>query len=212
MSDRYDASGTTEGQFESVSNGHVLANRLHITDPAEMAAQELERLEQLYYYVLDAVTLDQRLSVQDLCAWHRRWLGDIYDWAGSYHSVNMGKGGFSFAAAAQIPRLMDKFYEDVLGRYTPCQSMSEQRLAEAIALVHVELILIHPFREGNGRLSRLLATVMALQAGWPVLDFTSWDSDKEAYFSAIQTGLDDYQPMIEQVTRVLRDAAEADAP
>ena len=212
MSDRYDASGTTEGQFESVSNGHVLANRLHITDPAEMAAQELERLEQLYDYVLDAVTLDQRLSVQDLCAWHRRWLGDIYDWAGSYRSVNMGKGGFSFAAAAQIPRLMDKFDEDVLGRYTPCQSMSEQRLAEAIALVHVELILIHPFREGNGRLSRLLATVMALQAGWPVLDFTSWDSDKEAYFSAIQTGLDDYQPMIEQVTRVLRDAAEADAP
>ena len=212
MSDRYDASGLSEGQFEPGSNGHVLANRLHITGPAEMAAQELERLEQLYDYVLDVVTLDQRLSVQDLCAWHRRWLGDIYDWAGGYRSVNMGKDGFSFAAAAQIPRLMDKFDEDVLARYTPCQSMSEQGLAEAIAVVHVELILIHPFREGNGRLSRLLATAMALQAGWPVLDFTSWDSDKEAYFSAIQAGLDDYQPMIERVTRILRDSAGADAP
>lgn len=212
MSDRYDASGLSEGQFEPGSNGHVLANRLHITDPAEMGAQELERLEQLYEYVLAAVTLEQRLSVRDLCAWHRRWLGDIYDWAGNYRSVNMGKGGFSFAAAAQIPRLMDQFDEDILGRHTPCQSMSEHRLAEAIAVVHVELILIHPFREGNGRLSRLLATVMALQAGWPMLDFTSWDNHKQAYFSAIQAGLDDYLPMIEQVTQVLRGCAGTDAP
>ncbi len=212
MTDRYDTSGNIEAQYEPDSDNRVLANKLGITDPEEMAAQELEHLEQLYDYVLDAVTLDQRLSVRDLCAWHRRWLGDVYDWAGSYRSVNMGKGGFLFAAAAQIPRLMDKFDEDVLGRYTPCQSMTEQRLAEAIAVVHVELILIHPFREGNGRLSRLWATVMALQAGWPVLDFTSWHSDKEAYFSAIQAGLDDYQPMIERVTRVLRDSAGAGAP
>lgn len=41
--------------------------------------------------------------------------------------------------------------------------MSEEQLIEAIAITHVELILIHPFREGNGRLSRLLADVMAVQ-------------------------------------------------
>ncbi len=212
MSDRYDASDTAEGQFEPGSNERVLANRLHITDPAEMAALELERLEQLYDYVLDEVAPEQRLSVQDLCAWHRQWLGGIYDWAGNYRSVNMGKGGFSFAAAVQVPRLMDKFDEDFLGQYTPCQSMSEPQLAEAIAVVHVELILIHPFREGNGRLARLLASIMALQAGWPLLDFTSWDRDKAAYFSAIQMGLDDCQPMMERVIRILRDSAGADAP
>ncbi len=212
MSDRYDASGSPEGQFEPGSDGRVLANRLRITNPADMAAQELERLELLYEYVLDAVTVEQRLSVRDLCDWHRRWLGDIYVWAGNYRSVNMGKGGFSFAAAAQVPRLMSRFDTDVLARYTPCHAMSEHRLAEAIAIVHIEFILIHPFREGNGRLSRLLATVMALQAGWPLLDFTSWDNDKAAYFSAIQAGLDDYQPMIERVSRILRDSAGTDAP
>lgn len=212
MTDHYDASGTAEGQFEPDLNGHVLANRLHITDSVEMAAQKLEHLEQLYESVLAAVTLDQRLSVQDLCTWHRCWLGDIYGWAGSYRSVNMGKGGFSFAAAAQISRLMADFDRDILGRYMPCQAMNEHCLAEAIAVVHVELILIHPFREGNGRLSRLLATVMALQAGWPLLDFTSWDSDNEAYFSAIQAGLDDYLPMVERVTQVLRGCAGTDVP
>lgn len=212
MTDRYDASSSVEGQFEPGSDGRVLANRLGITDPGEMAVEELERLEQLYDFVLTTVTLDQKLSVDDLCGWHRRWLGDVYDWAGNYRSVNMGKGGFSFAAVTQIPRLMDVFDRDVLGRYTPCEGMNEHRLAEAVAIVHVELILIHPFREGNGRLTRLLATVMALQSGWPVLDFTYWDSGKDAYFSAIQAGLDDYEPMTALVRRVLHESAGNDGP
>ena len=212
MTDRYDASGSAEGQFEPGSDGRVLANRMGITDPGEMAAQELERLEQLYDSVLSTVTPDQTLSVADLCSWHRRWLGDVYGWAGSYRSVNMGKGTFLFSAAAQIPRLMETFDRDILGRHTPCEAMNEHRLAGAVAIVHVELILIHPFREGNGRLSRLLATVMALQAGWPVLDFTFWDSGRKAYFSAIQAGLDDCKPMIKLVTQVLRDSAGGDAP
>ena len=64
-----------------------------------------------------------------------------------------------------------------------------------IAVVHIELILIHPFREVNGRLSRLLANVMALQAGWPELDYTPWDEYKTDYFAAIQAGLSDHEPM-----------------
>ncbi len=51
--------------------------------------------------------------------------------------------------------------------------MSREQVIEAIATVHVELILIHPFREGNGRLSRLLADVMAVQAGFQSLDYES---------------------------------------
>ena len=72
-----------------------------------------------------------------------------------------------------------------------------------IANVHIELILIHPFREGNGRISRLLANVMAMQAGKPELDFSAWDKQKERYFSAIQAGLDDFEPMKVLVKQVL---------
>ena len=85
--------------------------------------------------------------------------------------------------------------------------MSEDQLAAAIAVVHVELILIHPFREGNGRLSRLLASLMALQAGWPQLDYTHWDKHKTDYFAAIQAGMSDYEPMKGLVKRVLRETA-----
>jgi hypothetical protein len=41
-----------------------------------------------------------------------------------------------------------------------------------LAEVHAELILVHPFRDGNGRLARLVALLMALQAGLPPLDFS----------------------------------------
>lgn len=101
---------------------------------------------------------------------------------------------------------MQQLDDDVLAVYTPCEGMPERELAEAIARVHVEFVLIHPYREGNGRLSRMLATMMASQAGWPDLDFTSWEQDKPSYFGAIQAGLDDYAPMVNLVKRVLRDS------
>lgn len=74
----------------------------------------------------------------------------------------------------------------------------------AIAETHVELILIHPFREGNGRLARLLADVMAVQAGQDPLDYSAWETNKDRYFAAIQQGvLQDYQPMIAMVNEAL---------
>ncbi len=124
----------------------------------------------------------------------------------------MGKGDFQFAASRQIPRLMDNLDNEILSTHTPCAGMSETRLTEALAVVHVELILIHPFREGNGRLSRLLASVMALQAGWPQLDYTHWDRRRTDYFAAVQAGMSDYGPMKGLVRRVLHAAAgSADA-
>jgi len=79
--------------------------------------------------------------------------------AGEDRSVNLSKGGFQFAAAAQIPRLLQEFEAQHLHICTPCTGMDEPALAKAIAQCHVELILAHPFREGNGLLSRLLADV-----------------------------------------------------
>ena len=94
---------------------------------------------------------------------HRLWLGRVYPWAGAYRTVNMAKGDFVFAAASQIPRLMQQFENGALRKFTPCRFASIDDQALALAVVHAELVLIHPFREGNGRLARLLATLMALQ-------------------------------------------------
>lgn len=201
--DRYDTSGNLEAQFESGSNDSVLKNKLGIQDTSEMDDIELDLLIQLYDQIPDWVKKDQKLNTADIREWHRRWLGNVYTWAGQYRTVNMGKGEFQFAAAAQIDRLMEVVDRNFLSRYTPCSNMTDEQLVAAIAKVHVELILIHPFREGNGRISRLLANVMAMQAGKPELDFSEWDEQKERYFSAIQAGLDDYEPMKAMVRLVL---------
>jgi len=72
--------------------------------------------------------------------------------------------------------------------------------------VHVELVLIHPFREGNGRVSRLLAILMALQAGLPILDFSDiQEKGREAYFMAVQEGMKrNYKPMEEIFRQVIK--------
>ena len=207
MNGRYDTRGNVEAQFEPGSNDRVLANKLGVSNAAEMDDIELDLLNRLHEDVVGSVQADQGIAVADLCEWHRRWLGNVYAWAGRYRTVNIGKGGFHFAASRQIPTLMDTLEGDFLSVRTPCTGMSEDELAEAIAVVHVELILIHPFREGNGRLSRLLAGVMALQAGWPEPDYTHWDIRKTDYVGAIHAGMSDYRPMKGLVKRVLREGA-----
>lgn len=195
MNSRYDTAGD-QGAFEPGSDDQVLRNKLGVTNSDDMDEIELHLLAQIYEAVLVEDLPDRILRVADIKAWHRRWLGNVYGWAGMERSVNMGKDGFHFAAASQIPRLLTVFECDCLARFTPCVYSDNPTLAEAIAITHVEFILIHPFREGNGRLSRLLADVMAVQAGHEPLDYSAWDADKPAYFGAIHAGLvGDYAPM-----------------
>lgn len=205
MTSRYDTTGNVEAQFQSGSDGRVLVNKLGVSDSDEMDDIELDLLNRLHEYVVGSLQADQRITIDDLREWHRRWLGNVYVWAGRYRTLNMGKGEFQFAASYRVPKLMSALDTRILSFHTPCSGFSEDQLSEAIAIVHVELILIHPFREGNGRLSRLLANMMALQAGWPELDYTTLDKCRNEYFSAIQAGMSDYEPMKGMVRRVLRE-------
>ena len=203
MVDRYEAEGA-QGSFQAGSDEQVLSNKLGISDPEEMDDAELTLLEKLYQQVLIERLPARSIIVQDLRDWHRYWLGNIYPWAGEIRAVNLGKDGFFFAAAPQIPRLLEGFEKERLAEFTPCEPDLDENLIHAIAVTHVEFILIPPFREGNGRLSRLLADVMAVQAGYVPLDYSSWERNKEAYFAAINQGLNcNYQPMEYWVRRAL---------
>lgn len=208
MTNRYDTTANPEGQFQPGSNDLVLLNKLGVADSTEMNDIELDLLTQLTSAVLNEVADDQIISSDDLCEWHRRWLGNVYEWAGQYRTVNMGKGSFQFATAHLIPKLMQDFNDKFLKLYTPCKGMDEEQLIDALAKIHIEYILVHPFREGNGRLSRLLAVIMALQAGEPLLDFSYIDNNKELYFSAVQAGLDNDEPMKNVFRQVLCDSKE----
>lgn len=197
---RYDTSGLTEVQFEPGSRGRVLKNLLGIKSKREMDRVEvreqlraLEELSNLY----DA---DHRFTSADIYKMHRIWLGRIYEWAGQHRRVNVSKGEFPFAAAKQVPGLMAEFERGPLKKFTPCRFTDLEDVTRAIAIVHTEIVLIHPFREGNGRVARILSILMALQAGLPPLDFGGIKGKKrEEYFAAVRAGLDNNYETMERI-------------
>lgn len=199
---RYDSFGS-EGEYQPGSDDKVLRNLPAITDPREMNVEETDLLEDLYILVFD--NFPEELTFKMLRQWHQTWLGNIYGWAGQYRTVDMSKPNIVFASPVQLPKLASEFEARYLSRFIELPEMSDEEMIAFLAETHVEFILIHPFREGNGRISRLLLDVMAVKAGAQPLDYSLWDEHKAFYFTAIQAGLDgDFQ----HVERLIRDVLE----
>lgn len=194
---RYDVSGLPEAQYEPGSNDQVLRNRIGIKSPGEMDDAETRALQKVMVELIGKYGEKHRFTASDIREIHERWLGEIYEWAGEYRQVNVSKGEFPFAAAARVPDLMIEYERNILARYTPCNFKDRTVVARALAETHVELVLIHPFREGNGRAARILSILMTLQAGLPLLNFSLIaEEKKQEYFAAVQAGLDkNYAPM-----------------
>lgn len=204
MSGRYNTAGNEEDQFEPGSQGAVLKNRQGIVSFVDMQIAETKALLRTTDCMADSFDRDHRFTARDLCLMHEHWLGGIYSWAGKFRNVMMSKGGFLFAAPTFIPKLMDEFEARYLGVHTPCRG-DDATVAASLAIVHVELVLIHPFRDGNGRLSRLLATLMGLQADLPMLIFDEMEGlRRDRYFAAVQAGMGgDYAPMEDIFLRII---------
>ncbi len=199
---RYDISGN-EGKYQPGSDNKLLQNLPGITDPTEMNIVETDLLEEIYIQVFD--NFPEELTFPILCQWHRAWLGNVYSWAGQYRTVDMSKPSIRFSSPMQIPKLSEKFEVTYLSRFFELPEISDEELVAFLGEMHVEFILIHPFREGNGRISRLLLDVMAVKAGAQPLDYSLWDENKDFYFKAIQAGRDgDYQ----YIERLIRDVLE----
>ena len=195
---RYKTSHLPEDQFEPGSQGHVLKNMLGVKNKQEMHRIEARRQLRTINEISKLFGERHRFTAEDVRAIHKIWLGGIYPWAGQYRQVNISKGDFPFAAAGQVPELMEEFERGPLRKFTPCRSGGIEPVAEALAVVHVELVLIHPFREGSGRAARLLSILMGWQARLPTLDFGGIKGKmKEEYFAAVREGVKhDYQPMV----------------
>lgn len=194
---RYDVNPNEDYQAGSTD---VLKNYLNTCDHILIDQEETKALEATYQYYIKQLNADDPITAELILEMHEHWLGKIYPFAGKYRTVAMSKGGFPFAAPGQIEKLMQDLEKNELKLYTPCHKTSMTEVALAMAIVHVEFILIHPFRDGNGRLARMIAYIMGLQAGYPPLNFEIIDDkNSEAhaeYISAIHKGVSkDYLAM-----------------
>ncbi len=182
------------------SRGRVLLNRLGLTSKRALdlaEAQALARVQETYYTRLTAKT---RFTAALICQMHRDWLSGIYEWAGEYRQVELEKDGFRWPPAERVPENMRDLERGILRRLTPCKPAPLDEVAMSIAVVQAELLLIHPFRDGNGRLARWLADIMAAQAGYPApaYGFSRRGSKKRRaeYLRAVQQGYsENYLPL-----------------
>jgi cell filamentation protein len=192
ISGRYVTPGGPETESEPGSGGRVLRNRLGIRHKKEMDRVEFEALVAVQEKYLDRIGPHTRLTAEMLCRMHSDWLGGIYEWAGHYRTVELTKGDFRWPPAFRVGENMSAFEKGVLARCTPCQPGPLAEVARCIAEVHAELLLVHPFREGNGRLARWVSDLMAFQAGLPAPDYgfigRSAKRRRAAYLQAVRDG------------------------
>ena len=143
-----------EVETEPKSHGRVLRNLQHITRKRDMDQREFEALASIQEKYLLKIGEDTRFTAELLRQMHKDWLGEIYEWAGQYRTVEMSKGGFTWPPALRVAPNMEVLEAGLLRAYTPCQPASLATVARRMAEIHAELLLIHPFRDGNGRLAR----------------------------------------------------------
>ena len=165
------------------SEGEVPHNLLGLTDQEAIHNAEFEGFLMAEILFTEQLSSRTRFTVKYIRNIHRTALQHLYSFAGQFRSVNMSKGGFVFPAARFIAENMTHFDQEILSRL-PDQYTNKKKLIKDIALVHGELLFIHPFREGNGRTARILANLMARKQGYPGLDFSRIDFEK--YVVAVQ--------------------------
>jgi cell filamentation protein len=206
---RYSTPKGPEAEFQPGSRRQVLRNSLAITSKTEMDNAEYQALARAQERYVKTTTPKTRFTAALVRRMHRDWLGPIYPWAGQYRRVELQKGSFRWPPAHLVDQNMTAFERDLLARRTPCRPGELTEVARKIAEVHAELLLIHPFRDGNGRLARWLAELMCLQAGFPIPDygFTGKGSRKQqdAYLRAVTRGYtQDYTALTHFFTEAIR--------
>lgn len=204
--DRY--SVPTSEDFDPDSNNAVLSNLLGVKSKTEIERIEEQELERTELELLKIFNDSHQFSAEDICNVHELWLADVYPFAGKYRTVNIAKNNFLFAPAARIAKLMKELETEFLAKYTPCNFKNIDELTHALGVVHIELILIHPFREGNGRTARLLSDLMAMQAKKPPLNYSAINQTENqngftSYIQAIHAGVNKNYAPIENIFRLL---------
>ena len=133
---------------------------------------------------------------------HRLTRGEIWD-AGHYEEKDSdiiekypdGRERVRFKTVPAVETA--KCMQELIERWNDCLGDRWVHPLLALTAFNLDFLCIHPFRDGNGRLARLLALLMALQAGLPPLDFSPLSGrGKRAYIAGIHAAMGrDYAPL-----------------
>jgi len=149
----------------------LIDNLLGITDPEQLRTIETQIVaRKILHFKLSPP--QEPLTYDYLKTIHHHLFCDIYPWAGK-DRYEMGaaeifrKGETHFTATSHIPDVAHNLF-DALERENYFQGLTLEALTHHLALFLNGLNLLHPFREGNGRVLRLFGEQLALRAGHPL--------------------------------------------
>ena len=171
----------------------ALENKLGLTSSADLAREEerLSKKKAVELFENDVLVTLPAGKFSTLQAIHKHLFEDIYDFAGKLRTVNLAKGNFRFvplmyleAALSNIDRMPQSSFDEIIEKY-------------------VEMNIAHPFREGNGRSTRIwLDHILRTEIG-KVVDWSK--VDKEDYLLAMERS-----PIKDVELKVLLKAALSD--
>lgn len=152
----------------------ALENKLNITDPAELAREEekiskkkaKEMFETGFLNKLEPGTFESLKQI------HKYLFDDIYDFAGVLRKVNIAKGNFRFTPLAYLEEAIKNI-----------ENMPQSNYDEIIEK-YVEMNVAHPFREGNGRSTRIWLDLILKKELNMVIDWSK--VDKTDYLLAME--------------------------
>ena len=152
----------------------VLRNKLNITNQIELNKAEEKISKEKAVRLFDSGKIDtiKAGTVAGLKQIHKYLFEDIYDFAGKIREVNISKGNFRFApvmylkqSLKQIEKMPQSTFDEIVEKY-------------------VEMNIAHPFREGNGRATRIWLDLIFKKELQKVID---WNKiDKADYLSAME--------------------------
>lgn len=152
----------------------ILENKLHLTDQTSLARAEEEISKRKAKQLFDSGDINQIEvgTYAGLAAIHHYLFDDIYFFAGKLRDVNMAKGNFRFASVMFLKPSLEQI------------DQMPQSNFDQIVEKYVEMNVAHPFREGNGRATRIWLDLIFKHELQQVVD---WNQiDKEDYLLAMQ--------------------------
>lgn len=152
----------------------VLENKLNLTSQVELAKAEEKLSKKKAKQLFDSgdIAKAEIGTFAGLAFIHAYLFSDIYAFAGKLREVNIAKGNFRVAPLMYLPQSLAHIDAMPQGSF------------ETIIEKYVEMNIAHPFREGNGRATRIWLDLMLKKEIERVVD---WNQiDKEAYLSAME--------------------------